>query len=85
MNFSTPVLKADLVHQLIDEEDPTSPSCINVSPDCRDWNTGGIEALARVAHNDKDSPRLITSDTQLYLLAGVLFASMHNSVRQGLA
>ncbi len=34
VNFSTPVFKMDLVHQLIDEENTTSLSCINVLPYC---------------------------------------------------
>ena len=48
-------------------------------------STSWIEALTWIAHDDKHPPRLITSDAQLYLLAGILFASMHNSVGQGLA
>ena len=85
VNLGTPLFKMDFIHQLIDEENTTALSCVNVLTHCGICNTSWIEALTRIAREDKHPPRLVTSDTDLYLLAGVLFASVHNSVRQGLA
>ena len=63
VNLGTPLLKMDLIHQLIDEENTTALSRVNVLTRCGVWKTSWIEALTRIAHDDKHSPRLIAPDT----------------------
>ena len=52
VNLGTSLFKMDLIHQLIDEENTTALSCVNVLTRCV-WKTSWIEALTRIAHNDK--------------------------------
>jgi hypothetical protein len=63
VDLSTSLFKTDLIHQLIDEENTTALSCVDVLTYCGVWKTGWIEALTRIAHDDKHSPRLIAPDT----------------------
>src|SRR5215469_14360770 len=85
MDFCTVALKADLIHELIDQEDATSVVGIYILAHERVGQFFRLEAGARVANHNEHAALLVAGDATLYALGGVVLAAMEDGVGKGLA
>ena len=85
MDFGAVLLELHFVHQLIDQVDAAAVVGKDVFAAAGIGNGEGIEATARIVHDDQHTPLLVATYAALDLLGGIVLAAMNDSVGQRLA
>src|SRR5579864_1816493 len=82
VNLSSVLTKLYLVHELIDQEDAAAVVGVEILAHGARGNSLGIEALARIAHNNQDAALLVAGHHALHDFAGILFGAVDHGVGQ---
>src|ERR1700733_16312381 len=80
MNLSPILMELHFIHQLIDEENPAAVIGVEILSPGTTGNGLGIEPRPRIAHDDKNSPLLVTGYQALHDLSGILSGAMHHGI-----
>ena len=66
MNLSPVLMEPDFIHQLVNQENPSTMMGINVLALTRIGNIGGVKTRSRIAYNDKHALMLIAGHVALH-------------------
>ena len=85
MDFGAVTLELYFIHELVNQEDTAAVIGVNILAVERVGDAEGVEAGTGIAHDDEHAAVVIAGDTALYLLLGIVFATVYDGVGKGFA